>query len=74
LEKVFLAAEREMLRRWRKRVARSNEAVQYRLGHDDIVLSSTWEATATAINCSVTADVDSGYVIALILISISMSN
>ncbi|MGR3499804.1 MAG: hypothetical protein ACU0E9_13055 [Limimaricola soesokkakensis] len=66
LEGVFLAYEREMLRRWRKKVEASGEAVEHRLSHDDLVLTTNWESSSdrrnTQLNCAVTADAGSGYV------------
>lgn len=66
LEQVFLAYEREMLRRWTAKHEKSKRGVVHRLSHDDLVLSVNWEAASskaiTNLNCAVTADVDSGYV------------
>lgn len=66
LEQVFLAYEREMLRRWSEKQSKSRKKVVHRLSHDDLVLSVNWEASSakaiTSLNCAVTADVDSGYV------------
>ena len=38
-EQVFLAYEREMLRRWREKVKKSGRKIEHRLSHDDLVLS-----------------------------------
>lgn len=66
LEEVFLAYEREMLRRWREKVETSGAPVEHRLSHDDIVLLVNWETASdrrnTHLNCAVTADADSGFV------------
>lgn len=66
LEEVFLAYEREMLRRWRKKVERSGEIPEHRLSHDDMVLNVNWETATdrrtTQLNCAVTADARSGFV------------
>ncbi|SHF48263.1 hypothetical protein SAMN05444279_1661 [Ruegeria intermedia] len=65
-EQVFLAYEREMLKRWKKKKERSRKETVHRLSHDDLILSVNWEASSTRattqLNCAVTADVDSGYV------------
>ena len=42
-EQVFLAYEREMLRRWREKIQRSGKRVEHRLSHDDLVLNVNWE-------------------------------
>lgn len=39
LEQVFLAYEKEMLRRWRTKVENSRQRVVHRLSHDDLILS-----------------------------------
>ncbi len=66
LEEVFLAYEREMLRRWKDKVERSGEPVEHLLSHDDMVLTVNWETSIdrrnTQLNCAVTADARSGYV------------
>jgi len=46
LEGVFLAYEREMLRRWREKVERTGQQIEHCLSHDDMVLTVNWE-TAT---------------------------
>ncbi len=65
-EQVFLAYEREMLRRWRAKVEASGKPLVHRLSHDDMVLTVNWETATdrrnTKLNCSVTADATSGYV------------
>lgn len=65
-EQVYLAYEREMLRRWRKKVEKSGKLIEHRLSHDDMVLTVNWETAAdrrnTKLNCAVTADARSGYV------------
>lgn len=64
LEQVFLAYEREMLRRWREKVETSGRTVEHRLSHDDLVLLVNWESASdkrnTQINASITADSTSG--------------
>jgi hypothetical protein len=66
LEEVFLAYEREMLRRWKRKVELSGDRKEHRLSHDDVVLSVNWETATdprvTQLNCSITADARSGYV------------
>lgn len=69
LEAVLLAYEREMLRRWRKKMeaeAAKGRERTHRLCHDDMVINVNWETSTdprnTQLNCSVTADADSGYV------------
>jgi hypothetical protein len=66
LEEVFLAYEREMLRRWKDKVERSGETVEHLLSHDDMVLTVNWETSTdrrnTQLNCAITADANSGYV------------
>lgn len=66
LERVFLAYEREMLRRWKDKVERSGAAVEHLLSHDDMVLSVNWEISTdrriSKLNCAITADAQSGYV------------
>ena len=45
LEEVMLAYEREMLRRWRKKMearARAGKDVLHRLSHDDMVINVNW--------------------------------
>lgn len=66
LEEVYLAYEREMLRRWKGKVEKSGKAVEHRLSHDDMVLTVNWETATdrrnTQLNCAITADARSGYV------------
>lgn len=66
LEGVFLAYEREMLRRWKDKVERSGDSVEHLLSHDDMVLMVNWETSTdrrnTQLNCAITADARSGYV------------
>lgn len=66
LEGVFLAYEREMLRRWKNKVERSRDRVEHLLSHDDMVLTVNWETSTdrrnTQLNCAITADARSGYV------------
>ncbi len=66
LEEVYLAYEREMLRRWKEKVEKSGKAVEHHLSHDDMVLTVNWETATdrrnTQLNCAVTADAHSGYV------------
>lgn len=64
LEGVFLAYEREMLRRWKKKVEQSGESVEHLLSHDDMVLSVNWETSTdrriSKLNGAITADARSG--------------
>jgi hypothetical protein len=69
LEEVMLAYEREMLRRWRKKMearARAGKDVVHRLSHDDMTINVNWETASdrrhTQLNCAITADATSGYV------------
>ena len=66
LEKTLLAYERAQLTAWRQRLAAEGRFRHTRIAHDDIVLGVNWETTAdrriTALNCSVSADIHSGYV------------
>lgn len=66
LEGVFLAYEREMLRRWWEKVERSGQQLEHCLSHDDMVLTVNWELATdqrnTQLNCAITADAKSGYV------------
>ena len=65
-EQVFLAYEREMLRRWKEKVEKSGERTEHRLSHDDLSLSVNWETATdprnTQLNCAITADATSGYI------------
>jgi hypothetical protein len=65
----LLAYEREMLRRWRKKIearARAGKDVVHRISHDDMTINVNWETASdrrhTQLNCAVTADATSGYV------------
>ncbi len=66
LERALLAYENAQLAAWRKRLAREGRFRRTRIAHDDIVLGVNWETTAdrriTALNCSVSADIRSGYI------------
>lgn len=66
LEGVFLAYEREMLRRWREKVGLSGQQVEHCPSHDDMALTVNWETATdqrnTQLNCAITADAKSGYV------------
>ena len=65
-EQVFLAYEREMLRRWKEKVENSGKQIEHRLSHDDLSLTVNWETATdprnTQLNCAITADATSGYV------------
>ncbi|MCA1776724.1 MAG: hypothetical protein LC676_14280 [Loktanella sp.] len=65
-EQVFLAYEREMLRRWKEKVEKSGKRIEHRLSHDDLSLTVNWETATdprnTQLNCAITADARSGYV------------
>lgn len=66
LEKTLLAFEREQLRRWKEETIEAGKESRHHLAHDDIALNINWETSEdrriTQLNCSVTADVKSGYV------------
>ncbi|MDG1408278.1 MAG: hypothetical protein P8Q50_10715, partial [Octadecabacter sp.] len=66
IEQVYLAYEREMLRRWKAKVEKNGEIVEHLLSHDDMMLTVNWESASdrrnTKLNCAVTADARSGYV------------
>ena len=66
LEAVLLAFEKEQLARWRDRVAADRKPVVHRISHDDLVLGVNWQSDTdrriTPLNCSVSADADTGYV------------
>lgn len=66
LEKTLLAFERAQLAKWRHRHEKSPIQNHIKVGHDDIVLSANWESSIdrriTALNCAISADIDSGYV------------
>lgn len=67
LQRVLLAYEAAQLRAWRKRLAAQGRFRHTRVAHDDVVLGVNWETSAdrriTALNCSVSADIQSGYVL-----------
>lgn len=71
LERVLLAYEQAQLAEWRKRVERQRikDGKPYthtRIAHDDIVVGVNWQTKIdrkiTQLNCSVSADIRSGYV------------
>ncbi|MAY33394.1 MAG: hypothetical protein CMM86_12410 [Rhodovulum sp.] len=66
LERVLLAYERAQLSKWRKRTNRNGGFRHSRIAHDDIVLTVNWETRkdrrTTQLNCSISADIESGYV------------
>lgn len=71
LERTLLAYEKAQLAEWRKRVKRQRikEGKPYthtRIAHDDIVVGVNWQTKIdrkiTQLNCSVSADIRSGYV------------
>lgn len=66
LEATLLAFEREQLRKWREAIVSAGEMVSHHIAHDDVVLAVNWETSTdrrlTQLNCSVSADVRSGYV------------
>lgn len=66
LEKTLLAFEQAQLAKWRGRVEKSTKPSHIKIGRDDIVLSANWESSIdrriTALNCAISADIDSGYV------------
>jgi hypothetical protein len=66
LEKTLQAYEKAQVAQWKKRVAKSGTTRHTRIAHDDIVLGVNWETSRdrriTALNCAVSADIQSGYV------------
>lgn len=66
LEKTLLAFEKAQLGRWREELKRQGIVRHTRIAHDDIVLGINWATSAdrriTALNCSASADIRSGYV------------
>lgn len=66
LERVLLSFERAQLAKWRAKKAKTGDYLHARIAHDDVVLSVNWETSEdrriTALNCSVSADIRSGYV------------
>ncbi len=66
LEKTLLAYENAQLAEWHKKQNKENKFRHTRIAHDDIVLGVNWETSRdrriTALNCSVSADIRSGYV------------
>ncbi len=71
LERTLLAYEQAQLAEWRKRVERQRikDGKPYthtRIAHDDIVVGVNWQTKIdrkiTQLNCSVSADIRSGYV------------
>ena len=71
LERTLLAYEQAQLAKWRKRVERQRikDGKPYthtRIAHDDIVVGVNWQTKIdrkiTQLNCSVSADIPSGYV------------
>jgi hypothetical protein len=66
LEKVMLAYEQAQLAKWRGRLLKSGPPARIRVSHDDIVLGVNWQTDRdrriTPLNCSISADADSGYV------------
>ncbi len=69
LERTLLAFERAQLTRWRTELERQGVFRHTRIAHDDIVLGINWETSAdrrlTALNCTASADIRSGYVFRL---------
>lgn len=66
LEKTMLAFERAKLQEWKAREEASERFTHMRIAHDDVVISVNWESRQdrrlTSLNCSVSADIRSGYV------------
>mgnify|MGYP000541203066 CR=1 FL=1 len=66
LEGQLLAYETEQLARWKEEREAEGKPIVHRLCHDDIVLGVNWQTDTdrkiTPLNCSITADADSGYV------------
>ncbi|WP_304617935.1 hypothetical protein [Paracoccus sp. (in: a-proteobacteria)] len=69
LERTLLAFERAQLGNWRKNLERRGVFRRTRVAHDDIVLGINWETSAdrriTALNCTASTDIESGYVFRL---------
>ncbi|SPJ24847.1 hypothetical protein PAA8504_02688 [Palleronia abyssalis] len=69
LERTLLAFERAQLGKWRKELKRRGVFRHTRIAHDDIVLGINWETSAdrriTALNCTASTDIQSGYVLRL---------
>lgn len=66
LEEVMLAYEQAQLAKWRARLTKDGAPARIRVSHDDIVLGVNWQTDrdrrVTPLNCSISADADSGYV------------
>ena len=66
LEKTLLAFERTKLKQWQEKKLAEGGIPHMRIAHDDAVISVNWESRAdrrlTPLQCSVSADIDSGYV------------
>lgn len=66
LEGVLLAFENAKLKEWRDRKNAEGPIHHMRIAHDDITISCNWESAVdrrlTPIQCSVSADIESGYV------------
>lgn len=66
LERTLLAFEKAQLSEWRKRLSAEGRFRHTHVAHDDIVLSANWESSKdrriTPLNCSVSSDIESGYV------------
>lgn len=66
LEKTLLAFERAKLREWKDKQDSSGNFNHTRIAHDDITISVNWESREdrrlTGLQCSVSADIRSGYV------------
>lgn len=66
LEAVMLAFEKAQLAKWRDRLTKDGAPTRIRISHDDIVLGVNWQTDrdrrVTPLNCSISADADSGYV------------
>lgn len=66
LEKTLLAFERAKLREWKAKQEAAGEFRHMRVAHDDITINVNWESREdkrlTGLQCSVSADIRSGYV------------
>lgn len=66
LEKTLLAFERAKLQEWKTKHDGSGQFSHVRIAHDDVAISVNWESKSdrrlTPIQCSVSADIHSGYV------------
>jgi hypothetical protein len=66
LQEVMLAYEQAQHVAWRDRLSRLGVPARIRISHDDLILGVNWQTDrdrrVTPLNCSISADADSGYV------------